>query len=172
VLVDASGEVSNVVMATTPQLQSNMLVRWSEEYQIHAASNPVQETFISGWSTPKSITIGHSYVMKSWDDPPNVVNDPEAPTNGFAFKNGMVCSAVVSIRDPLTKQFVPIYISPQPLIPGTEHLTPLNKVVLWFGKNVKTAALITGEKGNSLLVDCTDGSQEVVYKEPGVWVGP
>lgn len=62
---------------------------------------------ITGWSTPKPMTFGHSYVMKSWDDPPNVVNDPEVPPNGFGFKNGMSCSAVVSMRDPLTKQFVP-----------------------------------------------------------------
>jgi len=173
VLADSSGEVSNVIMATAPQLQSNMLIRWSDdEYQIHAASDPVHEAFITGWSTPMPISLGHSYVMKSWDDPPKVINDPEAPTNGFGFKNGMVCSAVVSIRDPHTKEFVPIYISPEPLIPGTGKLTPLNKVVLWFGKHVTTATMITVDKSSSLLVDCTDGPQTVTYKEPGLWVGP
>jgi len=174
VLIDSSGEVSNVIMATIPQLEPDMTIKWTDMYQIYAASDPYQEgsVIVTGGSTPKPVPLGHSYVIKSWDDPPKVINDPEAPPNGFCFKNGMVCSAVVSMQDPHTKQFVPIYISPEPLVAGTDTLTPINKVVLWFGRNVETATMIADDKGNSLTVDCTDGPQAVTYKEPGLWVGP
>jgi len=174
VLQDPTGEVSNVVMATIPSLEPIMTIKWTDTYQIYATSDPYQEgTVIStGGSKPMLVPLAHSYVMSGWADPPKVINDPAAPANGFCFKNGMECSAVVSVQDPHTLKFVPIYISPEPVIAGTVTLTPIDKVVLWFGRSVTTATMIAVDKGNSLTVDCTDGPQTVSFKAPGTWVGP
>jgi len=174
VLQDASGEVSNVVMATIPSLEPMMTIKWTDKYQIYVTSDPYQEgTVVStGGSQPEAVPLGHSYVISGWADPPKVINDSEAPTNGFCLKNGMECSVVVSIQDPHTLKFVPIYISPESLIAGTDTLTPIDKVVLWFGRSVTTATMIAVDKGNSLTVDCTDGPQTVSFKAPGTWVGP
>ena len=104
-----------------------MTITWTDAYQIYARSDAYQEgskfyfviilaywwstyasaVLVTGGSDPKVIPLGHSYVMKSWDDPPKVINDPAAPANGFCLKNGMECSAVVSTQDPHTKKFVP-----------------------------------------------------------------
>jgi len=175
ILADSSGDVFNVIMASIPQIEPNMIVKWTDVYQIHAASQPFQpggSVVVTGGLAPMPISFGHSYVVKGWDDPGKIINDPNAPTNGFGFVNDMVCSVVVSTQDPHTKQFIPIYISPESLIAGRELLTPIDKVVLWFEQNMQSATMVSNDKGNSLLVDCTDGPKTVTFKDPGVWVGP
>jgi len=174
VLVDSTGEVSNVVMTTFSKLGPQILINWTDVYQICATSIPYQEgtTISTGGVLPQPIKLGQSYVIKDWFDPPEVIDDPEAPANGFSFKNSIVCSAVLSQQDPNTQMFVPIYISPVPLIAGTDMLIPIDKVVLWFAQNVEVTTMLSVDMGTSQLVDCTNGPQTVTYQSPGVWVGP
>ena len=54
---------------------------------------------VTGMSVPRQMDFKQEYLCPDWAHS-SVAPDATAPDNGFHFKNGMICSAVVSLEYP------------------------------------------------------------------------
>src|SRR4051794_23487794 len=116
------------------------------------------------------IEFGQSYTQsKSWTTGP-VSADKNAPSAGFRFINETSAAAAVVYRK-IMGQVSPIYFSANaPLPPGTEDLTPINKVAIWFSNTAVTSTMISNFQGTSQEIDFTGRKNALVkYAVDGTW---
>jgi hypothetical protein len=131
----------------------------------------------------------------------SVVNDPEAPANGFVFNNGVKASCVICLKqlsaDGQTSKNVPsefshsfptfhlakitqtkllphaVYISPTPDIPGRDSIIPLPSVALWFQRNIKAGTMMSLNLSETCEIDLSEQHERsVLYNDDGHWVFP
>ncbi|KAF9533130.1 hypothetical protein CPB83DRAFT_890251 [Crepidotus variabilis] len=103
---------------------------------------------------------------------------PDAPWDGFAFLNSVDASVVLSLASGPTRTYMeegtlncPIFISPETEKPGKIHVTPSNKVALWFQPDLKAATMISLSMRNVHVVDLTRFTNVVItYTDDGEWI--
>ncbi|KAF9535301.1 hypothetical protein CPB83DRAFT_901053 [Crepidotus variabilis] len=138
------------VVALASIVTANNVIKFTDTFSIYGTL----QTFNAGSATAQGnaptlpITYGEAYHLPDWTDPPSVGNSTVAPAAGFAFINGVQASVVVALQNGPTVggnsagANSPFYISPSPDIPGTDTLTPVTEVALWFQRDIVTTTMI------------------------------
>lgn len=117
------------------------------------------------------IKFGQSYTQEADWTTGTVDNDPAAPAKGFLFINKTNGAAAVVYRK-INGAKAPIYYSTNaPLPPGTEEITPVGKIAVWFSARHESATMIAEERSAIIEVDFTARSQATVqYGAEGNWI--
>lgn len=149
-------------------LTTEVIVFWVSHSRATLIENLIVRMNAS--TDPADIQFGQSYTLPSnWTDG-TVNSDPRAPRSGFRFiNNTSAASAIVYKR--INGQQTPIYFSVDgPLPKGTEDMTPVKKVSVWFSKEAESATMISDFQGQVREVDMT-GSTDVTleYDASGNW---
>lgn len=63
----------------------------------------------------------------------------------------------------------PIFVAPLAITFGTDELTPVDRVQIWFQQNAVQGAVIGGSVSNAIEVDLTAADSASVQYKQGVW---
>ncbi|KAI0398923.1 hypothetical protein F4802DRAFT_603499, partial [Xylaria palmicola] len=123
---------------------------------------------IQGQSDSKDIVSGQTYNITGWTKV-QVYEDPDqVDKQSFGFSNAMPCSILLSMKQ--DGKFVPVYISPVPVIPGMTTLTPIPKVAFWFQQRVQSSTMIVNFVGKSITVQpMAGGNTDIAFDNQGKW---
>lgn len=114
------------------------------------------------------IQAGQSYTLpENWTN--GVVNqDSASPPGGFKFINKTNGAGAIVYRRVGGKPS-PIYFSSYaPLPPGTEDLTPVSKVKVWFSRDVQPGTMISHFDSEAMEVDLS-GRTQIELGYDGRW---
>ncbi|KAJ4319548.1 hypothetical protein N0V84_006278 [Fusarium piperis] len=162
--VQSSGRVNYNVIASTYNVAPNISIQWEDSYAIAG-------TMVTAATSMVDINLGQTYTLPQDFTNGTVNNDPSAPQDGFRFFNEAGSAAAI-IYKRINGQNAPIYISAMaPLPPGTEDITPLSRVAVWFQRDVETSVMVSELHGASREMEMswmTEANLE--YTGSGVWV--
>jgi len=158
------------VVAFTSLVAATVEITWTERYQIAATQHSFSngETFVAS-TTPETIQYGQTYILPAdWTDK-RANNDPSAPKDGFRFHNLVTASAIVYKL--IGGRPTPVYISPYPLPPGHDDLTPKPIAKVWFSKRSKQGSMISNYGSDAFEVDMSGASPKatIAYDSNGAW---
>ncbi|EWZ43428.1 hypothetical protein BFJ70_g12660 [Fusarium oxysporum] len=167
--VQAGGKVNFNVVASTHAIARNITIQWTNSYAIAASQDAFNNGVIFNASTDTAdIQFGQSYTLPADWTNGNINSDPNAPKGGFRFINQTNGAAAVVYKR-INGKFAPIYFSAAaPLPKGTEDLTPVEKVAVWFQANTETATMISEFVSEPKQVDMT-GKTEALLDYNGNW---
>lgn len=120
------------------------------------------------------IKFGQKYVCnQTWLDS-NATSDPNAPEDGFLFKNKDTPAAAV-VAKKINGKTTPYYISPVLLPPagrlGGSKLIPTPTVAVWFQMDVDNGAMIESDKSDMYIIKLQGTTAKATFNEDGFW-GP
>ncbi|CVL11697.1 hypothetical protein FPRO06_13006 [Fusarium proliferatum] len=167
--VQAGGKINFNVVASTHAIARNITVQWTNSYGIAASQDEFNNGVIFNAATDiADIQFGQSYTLPADWTNGTINTDPKAPKGGFRFINQTNGAAAVVYKK-VNGKFAPIYFSASaPLPKGTEDLTPVEKVAVWFQANTQTATMISEFNGEPKEVDMT-GKTEAALEYDGNW---
>ncbi|SPJ73989.1 uncharacterized protein FTOL_03719 [Fusarium torulosum] len=165
-----TGEKTNFnVIAATHAIANNITVQWSDNCSIAASQDSFEHGMILNASTDVTdIQAGQSYTLpENWTN--GVVNqDSASPPGGFKFINKTNGAGAIVYRRVGGKPS-PIYFSSYaPLPPGTEDLTPVSKVKVWFSRDVQPGTMISHFDSEAMEVDLS-GRTQIELGYDGRW---
>ncbi|KAI8717509.1 hypothetical protein NCS52_00827000 [Fusarium sp. LHS14.1] len=162
--VRSGGSVNYNVIALTSSVAANITIQWEDSYAIAG-------TLVNVATNTVDINLGQSYTLnQDFTDGP-VGDDPSAPQDGVRFVNKAKMAAAVLFKK-INGQNAPIYISANaPLPPGTEDITPLSRVAVWFQNEAQTSMMISNLPPNSREMEMSFMTEATLqYTGSGSWV--
>ena len=66
----------------------------------------------------------------------------------------------------------PIYVAPDQIALGSDVLTPIEEVMVWFEQNIQTSTMFSDARSNSVTIDMTDSISQTRLYSNGRWSAP
>ncbi|KAM6525282.1 hypothetical protein FALCPG4_010840 [Fusarium falciforme] len=122
-------------------------------------------------TSPADINLGQSYTLPQDFTDGTVNDDSSAPKDGIRFVNETRGAAAILYKK-INGQHAPIYISAMaPLPQGTEDITPLSRVAVWFQNEAQTSMMISNLPGGSREMEMSFLTEATLeYTGSGNWV--
>ncbi|KAF9533114.1 hypothetical protein CPB83DRAFT_890237 [Crepidotus variabilis] len=175
--LDAKGNETYNVVAYASVISSANTITFVDSYSMLGTAQSFEkgDTVMTASSKTLPIQFEQAYSLPSWDKA-FVGSDPDVPKASFGFFNGVEASVVVALKegpkgpeDAVTN--CPIFISPNPEVPGKTFLTPISKIALWFQHSIKTATMISLSTTDVHIIDLTNATTAVTtYTDDYKWV--
>lgn len=70
------------------------------------------------------------------------------------------------------QETTPIYVAPESMVPGSDLLTPIEEVMVWFEQNIETSTMFSDAKSNSTTIDLTNSNAGTRLYSNGKWSTP
>ncbi|KAF4994531.1 hypothetical protein FGRMN_5741 [Fusarium graminum] len=164
----------NLVAATHCKIHNlavadSISVQWSDDYSIAASQDRFEHGITLTASTNiTDIQVGQSYTLPAnWTS--GAVNpDSDSPADGFRFVNKTNGAGAVLYRRVNGRPSPIYYSSHAPLPPGTEDLTPVPKIVVWFSPDVQAGTMISDFDGATMIIDLS-GRTQIELGFDGEW---
>ncbi|KAI8666242.1 hypothetical protein NCS57_00848500 [Fusarium keratoplasticum] len=170
--VQSGGRVNYNVIASTNSVASNITIQWDDSYAIAGSTNSFQPgaTLIAATSQA-DINLGQSYTLPQDFTDGTVNDDSSAPKDGIRFVNETRGAAAILYKK-INGQHAPIYISAMaPLPQGTEDITPLSRVAVWFQSEAETSMMISNLPRGSREMEMSFMTEVTLeYTGSGSWV--
>ncbi|KAF5656803.1 hypothetical protein FHETE_10777 [Fusarium heterosporum] len=167
--VNAGGKTNFNVIAATHSIANNITIQWTDNWSIAASQDSFEHgMFLNSATDLTDIQPGQSYTLPAnWTN--GVVNpDSTSPAGGFKFINKTNGAGAIVYKR-INGKPSPIYLSPYaPLPPGTEDLTPVSKVTVWFSRDVQPGTMISRIDTQSMEVDLS-GRTQIELGYDGSW---
>ncbi|KAJ4194852.1 hypothetical protein NW755_002271 [Fusarium falciforme] len=162
--VQSGGRVNYNVIASTNNVASNITIQWEHSYAIAG-------TMLVAATSPADINLGQSYTLPQDFTDGTVNDDSSAPKDGIRFVNETRGAAAILYKK-INGQHAPIYISAMaPLPQGTEDITPLSRVAVWFQNEAQTSMMISNLPGGSREMEMSFLTEATLeYTGSGSWV--
>ncbi|KAJ4243988.1 hypothetical protein NW757_010920 [Fusarium falciforme] len=162
--VQSGGRVNYNVIASTNNVASNITIQWEH-------SNAIAGTMLVAATSPADINLGQSYTLPQDFTDGTVNDDSSAPKDGIRFVNETRGAAAILYKK-INGQHAPIYISAMaPLPQGTEDITPLSRVAVWFQNEAQTSMMISNLPGGSREMEMSFLTEATLeYTGSGSWV--
>lgn len=122
-------------------------------------------------TSQSDINVGQSYTLPEDFTDGTVKDDSSAPKDGIRFVNETRGAAAI-LYEKINGQHAPIYISSMaPLPKGTEDITPLSRVVVWFQHEAETSMMISNLPGGTKEMELSFTTEATLeYTGSGSWV--
>lgn len=117
------------------------------------------------------ISLGQSYTLPRDFSDGTVNDDSSAPKDSIRFVNEASAAAAIVYKK-IGGQNAPVHISSMaPLPPGTENITPLSRVAVWFQSDVQASVMISDFRGTCREVEMSWMTEATLeYTASGNWV--
>ncbi len=70
------------------------------------------------------------------------------------------------------REATPIYVAPLVMVPGSDLLTPIDEVMVWFEQKIETSTMFSDAKSNSTTIDLTKVNMGTRLYSDGKWSTP
>ncbi|NMM65863.1 hypothetical protein HBE96_25125 [Clostridium sp. P21] len=165
-------DVYTVVWEAYDKYLTKNIFSWTPQYQVFGTN-----TFESGVKVETNtkvidVTLGETVVL----DENGLLNNPTTggPETAITFKNEYPVPIHPGINQMAKDSSgiihsTPIYVAANPIVQGTDELTPKEFVLVWFEQNVETSTMFSNAKSKSQEVNLTNSSAASILYEGGKW---
>lgn len=71
-----------------------------------------------------------------------------------------------------TQESTPIYVAPDQIALGSDLLTPIDEVLVWFEQNIETSTMFSDARTNSVTINMTSSNLQTRLYSGGKWSTP
>lgn len=157
----------NVVWQSYSLYLFNNTFSWTPQYQLFGSNVFKENVHVKVSTNPVSIGLGQQSILSK----SGVLGNPKTggPETAITMLNeyGSIHPGVNQLSTGLDGSQVstPIYVAPKPIVLGTNSLTPIELVQVWFEQEIETGTMFSTARSNSTEIDLThDNSQTRLYK--------
>ncbi|KAF2453984.1 hypothetical protein BDY21DRAFT_116490 [Lineolata rhizophorae] len=156
----SGGSTAMTVVAHCETAGDTIIITWQNKYQMTASKS----SFDAG---VRDIDFHQAYHLnENWTS--EIISGDNCPDASFQFKNDAEASCV--INQFINGKSVGIFISPTgTLLPGTDTLTPVNIVKVWWQQNITTGTMISSDQTNAQIIDYTGITEQAVSYDGTKW---
>lgn len=163
-------EAYNVVWKAEADYLKNNKFTWVPMYQIFG-SNVFEASVTVEVSTElRDIKLGQQCVLSKIGSLEAAKTGGESNALNFINQFMPIHVGVSQVHmEGATMVATPIYLSKEPVVIGSAALKPVEKVLIWFEKNVQTSTMFNNITSAHCEVDLTLDSEASVLYEDGCW---
>lgn len=70
------------------------------------------------------------------------------------------------------QESTPIYVATDQIALGSDLLTPIEEIMVWFEQNIETSTMFSVARSNSVTIDMTESNSETRQYSSGKWITP
>lgn len=164
----------NVVWWAYDDYLSNNLFSWIPKYTLFGANFFKDKRRVQVATNTQKIQLGQEAILNQ----NGVLESPKTGGNSSAIN---LINNYSPIHPGIKQTFIgidgsrktrPIFVTEQPIVPGTISLTPINKVLVWFEQNINTAIMFSTTRSNSIEIDMTNMQRTTRLYDGNKWTIP
>jgi len=144
--------------------------QWSPTFELYGSNDFQAGSTVEMQTNTVSTELGQEATLDSAGDLGPAMDG--GPTDSISFINnfGPIHPGLAQqlIEPSGTVAILPTYVTPDPIIAGTEVLTPVNEVILWFEENT-TGTQFSELPSVSFMVELTGLDEITVLYTDGEW---
>jgi hypothetical protein len=160
----------------TPQgdFYATNIFTWVPLYQIFGTNSFQTGVTVSAITNQQNITLGQQATLDQYGTFGQAVSG--GPTTGITLVNnyGMIHPALNSISTGPdgVQRTTAVYVAQDEIETGSDILTPIDVVQIWFAQNIVTSTMISQAVSNATTVDLTTTDSATVKYDAGAWSVP
>lgn len=164
----------NVVWQSSEKYLVNNSFSWVPQYQLFGSSSFEDNITVNVSTNIVTIGLGETSIL-------NKVGHLGYPSTGgnstsITLQNnyGLIHPGVSQISTNIdgTTSVTPIYVAKNPSVLGNTVLTPIEKVLVWFEKNIGTSTMFSDSRSLAVEIDLTSADAATRLYSNGVWSTP
>ncbi len=168
------GETYNVVWQSYTEYLQNNQFKWTPVYQLFGTNTFENDVTVTTATNTVDIGLGEQSILDSNGN----LGDPTTggPEISITMINeyGSIHPGVNQLSTGVDGSQVStaIYVAENPIVEGTDELTPKESVLVWFEQNVETSTMFSTARSNSVEIDMTSVNEATrLYVDQG-WITP
>ena len=157
----------------TEYLASNTF-SWNPVYQIFGTNTFQTSVQVVVQTNVVTTTLGEQVTMDSAGNIGNPVSGGPSTSITFINNHGPIHPGVnsVSTGPDGIQRTTPIYVAPAAITTGSDVLTPVEMVQVWFAQNLATSTMISKDVSNYVEIDLTEVDSAKRLYQSGTWSVP
>ena len=154
-------------------LSSNSFL-WTPVYQLFGSNQFMGNVTVNVATNVVNIGLGQQATL----DTAGVLGAASTggPTTAITMVNdyGPIYPGVNQLSTGITGQqeTTPIYVAQEQIVLGSDVLTPIDEVMVWFEQNIETSTMFSDAKSNSTTIDLTSSNSQTRLYSNGKWSTP
>jgi len=146
--------------------------QWSPTFEVFASNEFTDDVTVQISTNLVNVALGQQVTL----DSAGVLGDASegGPETAITFINdfGPIHPGLAQqLTDPTGTQILPIGIAQDPIALGSESLTPVDEVLVWF-EDTETSTMFSDARANSIVVDLTEIVVATIRFSDGEWTTP
>jgi len=164
----------NVVWQSISNYLGSNTYQWSPIFQVFGTNEFVDNVTVNIQTNLVNVCLGQEVTL----DSAGILGPASdgGPSTAISFTNefGLIHPGLAQqLTDPTGIQTIlPTFVTPDPIPLGTEVLTPMDEVMVWFEQNIETSTMFSDARSNSFTVDMTTTNTATVRFSNGEWTTP
>ena len=157
----------------TEYLVSNSFL-WTPVYQLFGSNEFVGNVTVEVATNAVNIGLGQQATL----DAAGVLGPASSggPSTAITMVNafGLIHPGVNQVSTGITGQqtTTPIYVAQEQMVKGSDLLTPIDEVMVWFEQNIQTSTMFSDARSNSTTIDLTSVNTGTRLYSNGKWTTP
>ena len=167
------GESFNVVWQSMngKQYLAKNKIWWVPAFQIFGCNSFTAGVTVDEQTNAIDIGLGQKATLDQYGTMLPPVSGDQPDSIGLVNNFGPIhpgLSQLVSGAD--GQVTLPIYVAEQPIVSGTDYLTPKEEVMVWFEQKIETSTMFSDARSNSFIADLTNQDTVYLLYTDGQWV--
>lgn len=165
----------NVIWRSYDDYLYQTVFGWTPEYQLFGTNRFQASVTVKATTKPVDIGLGQQSILDAYGTlghPSTNSSDPTAITlvNNYGdIHPGLnACSSGITGEELTT----PIYVAENSIVSGSDTLTPIDEVMVWFEQDVETSCMFSTARSNSEIIDLTHENEATRFYKGESWSTP
>ncbi len=148
--------------------------QWTPVYQLFGSNQFMGNVTVNVSTNSVNIGLGQQATL----DAAGVLGAASTggPTTGITMVNdyGAIHPGLNQLSTGIEGQqeTTPIYVAQDQIAVGSDVLTPIDEVMVWFEQNIQTSTMFSDAKSNSTTIDLTSSNSQTRLYSNGKWSTP
>jgi len=163
----------DVVWQSISNYESSNTYQWSQKFQVFASNEFQEDVTVEIQTNLVNVELGQEVILDSAGVLGPAMDGGTAGSINFINDFGPIHPGLSQqLTGPAgVQEILPVYISPNLIVPGMDELTPMDEVMVWFDVT-ETGTMFSGPRSNPFVADLTEINELTVLFSNGEWSIP
>ncbi|AGP40481.1 hypothetical protein SCE1572_41855 [Sorangium cellulosum So0157-2] len=168
------GSTYNVVWSSATDFLESNTFSWTPQYALFGTNTFRGGVTVKADTNVVPIGLGSQSTLDNnghLGDPSSSA-DPTSITliNNYGSIHPGVSSVCTDINGNTSTN--PIYVAENPIVKGSDALTPVESVMVWFDQNIQTSTMFSDSRSNPVEIDLTQANTATRLYSDEIWTTP
>lgn len=166
----------NVIWQSSSDYLENNTFSWTPSYMLFGTNTFQHGVTVDVRTNTVAVGLGQTAVQDAAGHIQDAYNDPTSPAESITLDNnyGWIHPGLLATSTDIDGRTssTPIYVAQKPISQGSDALTPVESVQVWFEQDVATGTMFSIAKSNVAQIDLTTSNTATRLYKGGQWTIP
>ncbi len=147
-------------------------IYWVPQYQLFGTNTFSSGVTVLESTNPADIMLGQQATLASDGEMGDAISGPYPLSLNFVNNFGPIHPGVSQIvgGGGNGQAPAPIFVAQDPIVAGSDQLTPVDQVMVWFDAQLQTSTMFSDARSNTVVADLTEVDTVYLLYSGGAWV--